>query len=193
MAIRHSPKNAALVAEAGFSRFALLYQQPQLALEPDRLDDLAANEARRQLRNYNDDGFLAPFGAEEKLDTAVICSRLTKFFKVKRSELIIRPTFQGCGFVDRSEGDILSGDTLYEVKSVERGFRSVDLYQLITYYSLSLSSSNKEIKKVGLVNPKKGVSFEIEVDHLCRQISGLISTELANLVISAISSGDISR
>ncbi|MCC5641201.1 hypothetical protein LC593_36440 [Nostoc sp. CHAB 5844] len=194
LAGKHSPLVAPFIAETGFSRFALMASQPELASDSDRLYELALRQAEKRLRGYQDADANPPtLTASDKSDAIAISDRLAIFFRHPTKPIVLRPLFSGCGFVDNSEGDIRWGSTLFEVKSVERTFRSVDIYQLFTYYSLSVSEGNSDIDSVGIVNPKRGVSFEIDIEDLSREISGLSASNLADVVIRAISSGDISR
>jgi len=153
------------------------------------------DESKRRLRAFEASGLdLDQVLSREERDYAVeIANRLDSFFKHRVGAIAARPKFRGCGFVDTSEGDVISGRTLFEVKSVERGFRSADIHQLITYYSLAVAAGENRIRYLGLLNPKKGVSFEIEIEQLSREIAGVSASDLTNEVIRAISSGDISR
>lgn len=185
----------ALIAETGFSAFVLTTDRPELKRNPIELLQLAADESRDRLRPFQSTGLeldqaLSP--AEQK-DATQIAERLSIFFQLRRLRTICRPKFAGCGFVDNSEGDVISGKTLFEVKSVDRGFRSADIHQLVTYYCLSISASEDRITSLGLINPRRGVSFEMDADRLCQEISGTSASELSNEVILALSSGGISR
>lgn len=91
-----------------------------------------------------------PFGAEEQ-ECAEICRRSTKSFRTISNDqsIDIRPMFPGCGFVDASTGDVHSYGTLYEGKSGERAFRSIDVRQLLTYVALSKASGSWDIDRIG--------------------------------------------
>src|SRR6266404_7727905 len=86
--------------------------------------------------------------------------------------MIVSPLFPGCGFVDESEGDLLVGNTLYEIKSADRNFRLVDFRQILVYLALNTSARTYDIHNVGLINPRTGVYFEIKVDEFARSLSG---------------------
>jgi hypothetical protein len=105
----------------------------------------------------------------------------------------LEPIFPGCGIIDACRGDLIVSNILFEVKAGDRLFRSVDVRQLITYATLNQISKRFTIEKVGLFNPRIGVSATISVDDLCFEISGKNSIELFSEIAAAISSGEISR
>ena len=81
---------------------------------------------------------------------------------------------------------------LWEIKAGDRKFRSVDLRQVIVYAALNRASDQHDIKGLGLVNPRMGISFKAELDEFCLEMSGKPSGELLGEVVYYISSGDIS-
>ena len=83
--------------------------------------------------------------------------------------------------------------TLFEVKTVDRSFRGVDLRQLLTYAALNFASREREISTLGLVNPRRGVFFEMPVGDLCLDIAGRSSESLFAMIIQVLSSGELSR
>lgn len=119
--------------------------------------------------------------------------QIERFFGYKNDHLIIRPRFKGCGFIDESEGDIIYNNTLLEIKTVERGFRSSDIRQLVTYSALEFFSKNKRFDKIGLLNPRRGVYCIYDISFVCSEISGLPGTSLLDLIGNIVSSGQSSR
>lgn len=107
--------------------------------------------------------------------------------------LVVRPVFKGCGYVDASEGDLISEEVLYEVKTVGRLFRGIDIRQLITYAALNFASGQHEIGWIGLFNPRTGHIVRMGIEEVSNEIAGVGSEELFFDIIHAISSGDISR
>jgi len=81
----------------------------------------------------------------------------------------------------------------FEVKTVDRSFRSADLRQLLTYTALNSVSKEDDINVVGLVNPRRGLSFEMPVSEICMDISGRSAENLFSMVVQVFSSGEISR
>lgn len=91
----------------------------------------------------------------------------------------ISPSFDGCGFLNKAEGDILSNNTLIEIKSGERAFSLVDFRQLVIYLALNhYSKKQHKIDTIELFNPRMGISYSEAVDGFCKNISSLDSREL---------------
>ncbi len=106
---------------------------------------------------------------------------------------ILNPEFPGCGIVDTCYGDVLAENTLYEIKAGDRGFLSIDIRQLLIYVALNRASGRYRVVSIGLVNPRMGVSFEANIDELSARISGQTSSDLLDLILYAVSSGEVSR
>ena len=139
--------------------------------------------------NLNQQITEAELGEAESLS-----SSLTNYFpKNQITALKFWPLFKGCGRINACKGDILCNDKLIEVKAGDRHFRITDIRQLITYLSLNSISKQYEIKRVGLVNPRKGLSFETTVDILIEDCSRKKPVDVFGDVIDFISSEIISN
>ena len=185
------PIRAAFVAELAFSRFcARITNVPK-----EEIDRFAVEEAISRLLPLTEDptSLKRPVSSIEKKQASDLESKLSSFFSARRPATLTRPVFHGCGYIDNSEGDILSGSCLFEVKTVDRRFRSADVRQLITYCALNQYSLQYTLDTIGLFNPRRGVYFEATVDDVSREISGQSAQELFDNIVYAISSGDISR
>lgn len=86
------------------------------------------------------------------------------------------PSIPGCGYVDSAHADIRDGSTLYEVKTVTRPFRSVDVRQLMTY-SAMLHASGDPVARCGLINPRRGRAVSFSVEFVAQGASGLAAAE----------------
>lgn len=180
----------ALVAELGFSMLC------QIANDAKAVDHaLAHGEAVARLVPLVDDpaSLEAPPSTVEEAEAIRIFECLRNYFASRKEKALSRPVFHGCGYVDSSEGDLLTGRSLFEVKTVDRPFRSIDVRQLVTYGALNHLSQQYRIDSFGVFNPRRGIFFELPVETVCYEISGQPSQELFEAVIHAISSGDISR
>lgn len=118
-----------------------------------------------------------------------------RFFKEYEKDISIRvhPPFQGCGFIDECVGDILAGETLYEIKSGDRSFRSTDLRQIFVYCALNYALSQYNINKVGMFNPRLGVFFKLTIDDFAINQSGRSASEIFGEIIHFISGSEISK
>lgn len=137
--------------------------------------------------NYGDDCEL-PLNSKELLQT-------TQLFKVMYHRYVaagqiteVDPKFDGCGFVNQSFGDLMSNQTLIEIKSGERRFSVTDVRQVLTYLVLNhYSRRPKRISHVELFNPRMGISFTEGVNSFCLNTSALNSQELFSEIQKFIS------
>ena len=189
---------SSLCAEYAFSRFSIEHRLRKSGVGADSGRDihrLAWEEATGRLAFYALQGLdlETPFSKNEQKDAVRLSGRLKRFFTKDWCTMTMRPRFPGCGYVDMSEGDVLDGPTLYEVKAVNRMFRSIDLRQLLTYAALNWSANNFEIDRIGVFNPRRGIFFEYALDEVCIGVSGNPPEILLPEIIETISSGEISR
>jgi hypothetical protein len=103
--------------------------------------------------------------------------RLLNFFP-SGGNTQIRPRFRGCGIINACEGDVISGDQLFEVKAGDRGFRVSDLRQLLIYSALAYASDELEFSRIGLFNPRTGMAWSKSLDEVCVSISGLRANDV---------------
>jgi hypothetical protein len=120
-------------------------------------------------------------------DAILIAERLHAFFAEGIGDVVVRPAFPGCGWVDDAEGDVLCGSTLYEVKAGQRHFRLADVRQVLCYCALDFSSKGYGIRSVSLVNPRAGIVIREDLESLCLRLSGTGSNEVLGEIISYIS------
>ena len=164
-------KRRALIAEYAFSLFVERRRGASIVgdLSGESQTNRAWADTIRRLAPYSAQGLdiETSLNSEENTEVAEIASRLGRVFDFSQS-VVLRPSFPGCGFVDESEGDVIFGSTLYEIKTVDRPIRSSDIRQTITYAALnSASASNRfEISRVGLFNPRRGQFCDIEIEHV---------------------------
>lgn len=182
---------AAFVSELAFARFCGLVE----GVDASQLDMTAMVETKKRLLPLMDDPATldAPFTDAEKDQMQKLERGLTAFFRHRGSTLQTRPMFQGCGYIDASEGDVISGSCLFEVKAVDRSFRSTDIRQLVTYCAMNHALGQFRLDSIGIFNPRRGLWFEMSVDDVCHEISGQSAQELFDNVVHGVSSGDISR
>lgn len=195
---RANSTRRAFIAEFGFSKFD--FQKKMLDGLIDHLDEnelinKAWEESVNRLKPYVNDGLdlETAFDGAERSDANEISKSLLQFFSFQNPKIITRPLFPGCGFVDTSEGDVISDDTLYEVKTVDRTLRVTDFRQLLIYSALNYSSQTYNITNVGIFNPRRGVYCKIELNELCIEVSGKPAPILLSEIIDTLISGGISR
>lgn len=189
------PNRSALVAETAFALFDEHSRaEGDRARFFERFAARATTEARRRLGRLNAENIGDDLNPDELNATLELFRRLSSFFiDVHGRELVVRPDFPGCGFVDRSEGDVIYGDALFEVKVVDRNYRSVDIKQLITYAALNHKSRSYHFRDIGIFNPRRGTEFRMDLDDVCMEASGTSSIELLEMIVYSIASGEVSR
>ncbi len=76
-------------------------------------------------------------------EITLISKNIFEFIKINKREYAqFKPTLKGYGIIPDLEADISIDDTLYEVKTVNRNFKSSDLKQLFIYLALKQVSDN---------------------------------------------------
>ncbi|WP_078211742.1 hypothetical protein [Flavobacterium sp. LM5] len=102
-----------------------------------------------------------------------ICNNTIEFIeKLKKSELQFKPEFKGYSFIPDLIGDLSIDDTLFEIKTVNRNFKSSDLKQLFIYLALQQVSTGQNWKNAGLYNPRKGTYCIFNVKGLIYNLTG---------------------
>ena len=189
------PNRSALVAETAFALFDMHSRDGgDRARFFERFAAQATAEARRRLALLNAENIGDNLNRNELNAVQELFRRLNSFFIDQHGrELVVRPDFPGCGFVDRSEGDVIYGDALYEIKAVDRSFRSVDIKQLITYAALNHESGSYLLRDIGIYNPRRGTEFRMGLGNICMEISGVTEIELLETIAYSIASGEVSR
>lgn len=110
---------------------------------------------------------------------------IEEFIKtIKRNSFQFRPTLTGYSFIPDLEADLLIDNTLYEVKTVNRNFRSSDLKQLFIYLALKQVSKDENWEYAGLYNPRRGVYCKFNIKTIVYNLSGgiIINEAFENLL-----------
>lgn len=81
------------------------------------------------------------------------------------------PLIGGCGFLGACEADIVSGDTLFEIKTVNRNFSSKDIRQVIIYLALKSLSGDSIWNRVVLFNPRRSFYANFEPKEFLTYVS----------------------
>ena len=174
--------NNDLVADTGFGIFAAAIREEESVCSIRNVALLekvtqSAFERIKRLRSAEGKTKMKHLRAMD--DSMEIAVRLEDFFENEGAgKLLIQPRFKGCGILDSCYGDLFMGNTLYEVKCVERNLRSIDIRQVLTYCALNYQSCQFEIDEVCVVNPRRGISFRFSVESLAQQASSKNSAEL---------------
>lgn len=169
------PGRRALVNELAFSLFCAGVEHGglhEVLYSQRRIDQIYANTVE-SMRRFLNLGFPpGPLTRDERAEAFRLARRTEEYFARLKATIRVRPTFAGCGTLEKTEGDVLCGTCLFEVKAGHRAFRGIDVRQLLTYCALNNLSREHDIQRVGLVNPRTGTYFTEDLGVLCVRISG---------------------
>ena len=114
---------------------------------------------------------LIPKEVEEGLEIALNYER---FFKIycKNKQIDFGPIISGAGFISECKADISIGNTLFEVKSVDRNIASKYIRQLVVYLALQGITGDRKWTYAGFFNPRRAVYHKFRIDDFISQMSG---------------------
>lgn len=166
-----------LVSEAAFNLSQMVIEQNINAVDflafASNRNQLAIDTAHSiwpQGQYVKEELELSPF---EVNDILRVAGNIVEFInKTKRSKVKFKPLLKGYGILSDLEGDLEIDDTLYEIKTVNRNFKSSDLKQLFIYLALKQVSQGDNWKNAGLYNPRKGTCCNFNIKALIEEISG---------------------
>jgi hypothetical protein len=191
------PERRAFINEVAFHLFRLDSLRTQLITTDSGLISTAIQSARLTVSRFErlPATNIADPADDERIEIVAQVSRLRQFFAYTSRDtgIEMEPKFPGCGIIDTCFGDIRCGETLYEIKAGDRNFRSADIRQLLVYAALGKSAGLGPLRQLGLFNPRTGLSFCMNLDDLCLEVSGTPSEELLAELIRVFSSGETSR
>ncbi|HEY1537724.1 MAG TPA: hypothetical protein VGF76_27075 [Polyangiaceae bacterium] len=131
--------------------------------------------AMRFISNFRQHGRgpLRPPENDDVREATTLALRTEHFFlNATTAQLVVSPTFAGCGWLSECNGDVLAGRVLYEIKSGDRLFRALDVKQILVYCALNYASNRCQIDEICLVNPREGVHFSESLNVLCEGMTG---------------------
>ncbi|MFI3211348.1 MAG: DEAD/DEAH box helicase [Peptostreptococcaceae bacterium] len=102
-----------------------------------------------------------------------------KQFHFKYNILETGMTFDGSytSIISKGDADILTTNGLWDLKVISNNITSKHTFQLLLYYVLSLKKY-KNIKFIGIFNPKKNIEYVIDVNEISSGIIEAIKTEI---------------
>jgi hypothetical protein len=158
------------------------------SLSSSRVEELL-EEATEYVARLRQGGAVNPqeLSGTGNSDAVLIAERLHMFFVNEHADIIVKPPFQGCGWINNACGDVLCGTTLFEVKAGERHFRISDIRQVLCYCALDFSAKSYGIKEVALINPRAGNLIREDLEVLCQKLSGTSSADVLGEIVNYIS------
>lgn len=192
---KSAPKRRALINETGFYLYKEMNKKKYVKLEQftDNEVKLICINALSYIKNLDfNPAELLPLDDSELNEAKEIASNLYHYFYYyeKGKSVHLSPKFNGCGFVSDCYGDVLAGDTLYEIKSGERDFRISDLKQVLVYLTLNYSFHEQSITYFGLINPRLGNYVVVPVHEAIELASDQSTADCFNELINFFDSPD---
>lgn len=110
-------------------------------------------------------------------------NRTIGFWKVYGPITIFGPTFEGgyTNSIATGDGDYLSKDTIWDYKVSKDAPTNKHTLQLLLYYILGLHSIHneyKDIKYLGIYNPRLNIAYRYSLDSLSRETIEYIEKEI---------------
>lgn len=150
-----------LLAEAAFEAFRLSIvlgcRTREVVEVDDRLDRAwGAAEASISMHRNIRSRMPPAVGSYDRRYLAALGRRYEAFAELYPiNQADFSPRIDGCGILGSCQGDIAVGETLVEVKTVDRNFSSKDIRQTIIYLALDYLSGARRWKAAILFNPKR--------------------------------------
>lgn len=190
------PHRRGLINEASFILFARSASVPTSSKLSDSphsppSPSEAFSLARTKIADWREDHIdLHAANESELAEIVVLSERLITYFRARhKRSLAVNPQFLGCGILSSCYGDVVAdGRVLYEIKSGDRPFRSIDCRQIGVYLALNFCMTRTVFPEVAILNPRTGFCFSCSSDEFSHSISGLQAIDLCNLIISRLSS-----
>jgi hypothetical protein len=166
-----------LVSEASFNLSELLIRNNSTPAEfisdKQNLRDLLENTAQSIWKKGSQFAADIKLTSFELKDLVQLSSNILEFIHfTKKEDIQFRPKLKGYGFIPDLEADLSIDETLYEVKTVTRNFKSTDLKQLFIYLALRQVREGTTWQYAGLYNPRKGTFTKFHVKNVIYNLSG---------------------
>lgn len=179
--IASAPSKSALFSEIAFNLSALAHDNQELpaAIFQDKVrqQDLIAATAGSLSKLVAYTGDQLSLSDAELSEILGLAENTMEFIeKMGGRQVIFRPKVKGYGIISTLTADLSIDDTLFEIKTVNRNFKSSDLKQLFIYLALRHLSEEETFTHGGLYNPRKSTYCKFEVNDLIKELSDGNST-----------------
>ena len=139
-------------------------------------DEITFNEISKEtaLRIWKVNEIEPKFTELELSDIRDIASATINFINSRKPNTIeFEPQVKGYGLLPDFTADLALDETLFEIKTVKRTFRSSDLKQLLIYLALNqVADKPRDWKNGGLYNPRRSLFSTFKIDSFIFSISG---------------------
>ena len=166
-----------LVSEAAFNLSELAFSNkltPSEAFADDKEQMKIVEVTARSIwksGNYSENDLT--ISEIEKQEIISIANNTLEFIgKMGGQDVLFKPKLKGYSFIPDLFADISIGDSLFEIKTVNRNFKSSDLKQLFLYIALRQVGEKENWKFAGLYNPRKGTYCKFNIKSLIYNLTG---------------------
>lgn len=193
------PKRRAIINEIGFLlyKFSIKSQTSINKIYNSNELENISRQSMQLVKNFQGTGDteLSFPTQEEQSEGLKIAKRIDEYLQEHEKNRLVLPSpyFSGCGFLDGCSGDLLVGNTIYEVKSGDRAFRLIDVKQILVYIALNFIENKYIIENTGFINPRVGTYYRVNLSEFSIASSGKNIIELLSEIIEFISGGGVSR
>ncbi len=165
------------VSEAAFNLSEILFENKakssDFVSDKKNLDELIEQTVKVIGKKGNYAAEDLNLNENELQEIIKIADNILEFIdRTKGEDITFRPKLKGYGFISDLEADLSIDDTLYEIKTVTRNFKSSDLKQLFIYLALRQVSESSNWKYAGLYNPRKGIYGKFNVKNIIYNLTG---------------------
>ena len=122
-------------------------------------------EGRKPTRHFN-------LTEDERSEALNLSLNIERFISLYGCDVRFSPIVRGAGVINTCQADLSIDRTLFEIKTVNRNFRSKDIKQLLIYLALDNSTAERRWTQGGLFNPRRAVWCNFEVESFVKLISG---------------------
>lgn len=166
-----------IVAEISFnlSELAVMEKKPveKLITDTKRFKKIISETAKSIWKSGNYTKKDLKLEELELKEISAICNNTLEFIGlIKKNSVEFKPKLKGYNFIPDLTADLSIDDTLYEIKTVNRNFKSSDIKQLFIYLALRQVSEGVNWKYAGLYNPRKGTYCKFNVKSIIYSLSG---------------------
>lgn len=119
----------------------------------------------------------------------IMVERSIKFFEIYGPIVKDAPTFEGgyTNVVSAGDGDFMTKDTLWDFKVSSKAPTSKHSLQILMYYIMgqhSIHNEYKEIKYLGIFNPRLNIVYKYDVTQLPREIYEEVENNVIGYYVS---------
>lgn len=117
------------------------------------------------------------------INIKIMLERSIKFFEQNGPIMKSGFTFEGgyTSLINSGDGDYLTCDTLWDMKTSKNRPKSADTLQILVYYLMGIHSIHKEfvnIQYLGIFNPRQNLAYKIRISDISPEVIEKVSMDI---------------